>query len=287
MIDISRDKTLKKTLIEIDIAYMDKIHTEVNPKIRETFIPPLFDEYTLKITQKSGTFNFYRRNLILSDISFKNLSESEQNKMINSILNKQGLSKDSEELIYVKYISATEWTIIYFDGYTNKKQFAVEVAYGVDDNDKTYYYEIHRYSNRGTYEQVKQIADYCLSCVLSISYFMQHRSELIDYDRIEVGTLIKQQSTSTTKKQSNKGYSQKIKLKSRQKKYILTEEYVKNRKAYNKIKPCWYVRGYYQHFGRDKILKYIPPRINYRAEVKLKNKPNPQNNIYELIDSDD
>ena len=125
MIDINRDKALKKTLVEIDIAYMDKIHTEVNPKIRGAFIPPLFDEYTVKITQKSGTFNFYRRNLILSDVSFKNLSESEQNKMIDSILQKQGLSKDSEEVIYVKYTSATEWTIIYFDGYTNKKQFAI------------------------------------------------------------------------------------------------------------------------------------------------------------------
>ena len=82
-------------------------------------------------------------------------------------------------------------------------------------------------------------------------------------------------STNTDNKKSSKnktngGYSQKIILKSKKKKYIIkdTDNFVlKKKKEFSYHVSSWLTRGHYRRCGKNKVIKYIPPTIHKRKNL--------------------
>ena len=296
MVEISYKNALKKTTVEVEEGYFKKIHENNETKIGENlpFIPPLFDEFTIRIINKSGNHQRYYRDLSIQQPDFLQLSEEEKQKRISHYLRMWNVDEDEIDTIYVKYLNATELQATYFEAYQHKKQMTIGVRYENNNGRNRYFigYDEKTISSKIPKNEYEKLASTIFQRILDISIYMQNRGDFIEYEKIEVGELKKSEPTKATNKpQPNKGYTQKIKLKSKIKKYILSEETERQRKAYRKITPCWYVRGYYQHFGKQKILKYIPPRISYRADEKLKaqqgKKRKPKSREYEIVDNNE
>ncbi len=297
MVDISYKNTLKKTIIEVDSEYYQKIFAKVREKSdndKIAFTPPLFDEYVIRIVEPKGNRNYYYDDLLRQQETFRLMSESERQKCLTAYLKQFRIEEDAIETIYVKYTSATELYAIYFERLRHKKLHWVRIIYQHDVGMYTISYDTDRKFSNLSEDELSQLGQIMIQRIATVSNYMQNRGDFIEYEKIEVGKLEKVEPTSSTvtdKAQPNAGYRQKIKLKSKVKKYIISEETERQRKAYRKITPCWYVRGYYQHFGKQKILKYIPPRINYRADEKLKaqqgKKRKPKSREYEIIDNNE
>lgn len=288
MTDISFKNLSNKTTIEVSPTFLDKIAKEALPKINDSFVPPLFSEYCISIIEKNGNFNYFKTNLILKDKTFNSLPQEIQDKLVTETLKENNCSVDEISVIYVKYTSATEWTIIFFDGCFHKKIFTVDCEYGVD-NKQGYFSTIRQFSNKYSKSEMQAIVEKYIFWMLCVSWYMQNINNFIEYDFIQVDKLSPKKRKNdivSDSKQTNNNYVQKIKIKSKKKKYILSEQTVKSKKTYNRVKTCWYVRGYYQRFGKDKILKYIPPRINYRDKEKIEdNRKLPfYKQTYQLID---
>lgn len=126
MTDISFKNLSNKTTIEVSPTFLDKIAKEALPKINDSFVPPLFSEYCISIIEKNGNFNYFKTNLILEDKTFNSLPQETQDKLVTETLRENNCSVDEISVIYVKYTSATEWTIIFFDGCFHKKIFTVD-----------------------------------------------------------------------------------------------------------------------------------------------------------------
>lgn len=146
MTDISFKNLSNKTTIEVSPTFLDKI-AKALPKINDSFVPPLFSEYCISIIEKNGNFNYFKTNLILEDKTFNSLPQEIQNKLVTEILKENNCSVDETSVIYVKYTSATEWTIIFFDGCFHKKIFTVDCEYGAD-NKQGYFSTIRQFSNK-------------------------------------------------------------------------------------------------------------------------------------------
>lgn len=290
MININYSRALTSTTIEVESSFLEKIAEEYGNKIEKEYVPPLFSEFCIKSYTKDGNLDMFIQGLSDKGILKPEMSEMEKRKMAEALFPQNKLSRDYAELIYVKYISATIWTVIYFDGASHKKIFTAECSYETEYTENPYILTIKEYDKHYSSEQIKTIVNLYVSWTLCMSWYIQHLNSFVEYQTISVNN-IKKQTKLTNKKAVNKGYNQKIKLTSKHKKYILNEDTVKIQREYNKVKPCWYVRGYYQHFGKEKALKYIPPRINYRDKDKINKKEadkilQSQKRTYELIDED-
>ena len=270
MFDISAKKALNSTIIEIDSDFLNTILFENADLIANKYVPPLFNEFCIKIKTSESTYN-KTKNLINSF--------GKTNKNI-----KKYNIDDFTELIYIKYHSATNWSIIYFEQNGKKKIISCDCCYLINNdasNNTCYAYTTNKFTDKYNNEIISNFAKVNIAKVLCLSEYIQNLNNFVEYEKIEVS---KPEKVNKTNVQNNKGYQQKIKLKSKYKKYIVSDDTVKLSKKYQKIKPCWYVRGYYQHFGKDKIIKYIPPRINYRqnekdADVRKK----PKSNNYVIV----
>ena len=280
MHDISFKKMLTKTTVEIDAKLIDTFYEKYFYEAKNKYVPPLFDEFVIKIIDKNQARNYVYQFLCESSSKFLFLSQQEKNAVIDDYMKKHRLINDKIDYIYCKYNTATDWNLIFVDGSINKKIMNAEIHY-TNENEGSYKSSVVFYSEPDTEELSQEQQDLFNSTLLlflSISDYVQNHSSNIEYSQIEVEPVKRDDKK---KKIYNNGYSQKIRLKSKQKKYIFTTETQKAPRQYKKVKACWYVRGYYQHFGKEKVLKYIPPRINRRDKNKL-NKP--KNSIYEVIE---
>lgn len=117
-----------------------------------------------------------------------------------------------------------------------------------------------------------QCVEASMTSITAITYFMLHYNEEVEYEIVEKeakGVSKAPKPNSNTSNDSSKSNYAVLTLKSKRKKYVLTGDIVKKaRKPYTKRTDSWNVRGYYQHFGKDKVLKYIPPRVNRRKDAK-------------------
>lgn len=234
--NISYNKAMTKTTVHVDGDFMESIWDNVVLKAQSKYVPPLFDEFTIINTHSNGLIETY----------------------------------------YVKYTSATDWSITTFFGnnINNKKPkwiLTMNVSYEcIDIQNK---HQIKIYANETINENnSSDFAIYSLDFVMAVQYYMQHFSPEIEYSTREVSELKRNEKSCR-----NGGYSQKIKLRSRKKQYIMNAETVTPTimRKYRKITPCWTVRGYYQHYGKgnNRILKYIAPQIRYRTDMRNKKKP--------------
>lgn len=107
---------------------------------------------------------------------------------------------------------------------------------------------------------------YFAICVQAITYFMLHQKDI----EIEQKKANKDKSGSGSDvivaKNIGIATSSTITVKSKRKQYILSEEDLKSRRAYNFVKDAWIVRGYFQRFGKAKTWKYIKPSIRHRSD---------------------
>lgn len=266
MHDLSIKKIMQKTTIEISGEMVDKIYNKYWYEVKDKFVPPLFDEFVIKIVDKDATYSMIYKNFCETDKNFLFLPAEQKEKIVKDFMKREKLPKDKINCIYCKYETATDWTLILVDNTVNKKVMNISLHYCADDE----------LDEKEITIEKKQALDSTLLLFLSICDYVQNYSQIVEYSQIDVEPVKKIEGR---KKSYNKGYSQKIRLKSKRKKYVISAETETERKKYNKIKACWYVRGYYQHYGKQKILKYIPPRINRRDKDKL-NKP--KNPTYEV-----
>lgn len=181
----------------------------------------------------------------------------------------------SDKLLMVKWLSDTKYTVTVLTG----RELFVTITV---DNERlckprdteaiTYKFhndtvdKVEEYRKRST-EWVKHL----LVSALSVTNYMLKYSTEVEYETVERGTPVaksKDTKGSTSKPVSALQSSNTITITSKRKKYIITGDMVKeSKKQYNKRTACWNVRGYYQHFGKNKVLKYVPPRVNVRKDM--------------------
>lgn len=286
---IAFKKILEKTIIEAsDKGVLDKIWDKLSTKALTEFIPPLFDEYVIKFVQKDSMRDIAEEFLTSQGFQIENLNEA-VDEIIQTFANG---NNDTVVYYYIKWTSATEFTCTQFLGAGNNSKFKrfMEISYQYEDSSnkgeacykvvKAYDYSENKEINltKETDKDIIQNLVYPLQLSNTVAYYMQHYSPELEYKSIKASPLTKTKNISN----GNKGYRQSIVLKSKIKKYVLDyEKDLKTIRTYRKAKPCWYVRGYYQHFGKEKVLKYIPPRINYRKDVDRKITPD-RGNLFKL-----
>lgn len=299
MPSISLSKILTKTTIEVTEKFIEKIWNKLIYKATTfQFVPPLFDEFVIKRVGKGDM-----RELLINSI----ISNNKENIPIEEIpwyvdycIKDNQVNEDIITYYYVKWLSAIKYRVVIYTNATsteiyNKCKCIYEIDYCYDANqnaeEESNYLILRVFDSINNCELTdKQVTEDKYTLYIShnafqvvniVSYYMQHYSPEVEYKEIKATQVKKGGNTES----QNNGYSQKVVLKSKVKKYILNEQkYKENLKAirtYKKTKSCWYVRGYYQHYGKDKILKYIPPRINYRNKDNTKDQL-PQAKTYEL-----
>jgi len=245
------------------------------------FIPPLFNQYVIcmDITERYRQFSY-------EEFEKQSIPPNEYDKRW-----KQALKYFGGEPLYSKDLIQwyDEKTFFVLNYTLNKKTFIARVEYKFKD-DKAYlditsyaiakdYIEMQK-NEFNTYK--KDVADKVLF-ILAVSNYMLTYNNNVEYEKIEYRTANnenKNHSQQSNNKSSVKK-NNKITLKSKKTKYIITKEDIENAKKrkYTPIKPSWYVRGYYQRFGKNKEVKYVPPRINKRHPDKLA-KPEPEKSVY-------
>lgn len=298
--DISFKKALEKTIIEVNSDFIEPVWNYVIHHTRKSYIPPLFSEYTIVLTEKNKGRKIIEDTLS-NNIQFLSLPFGAKEQAIDDIIKGNNLSNDVVTYYCVQYSSATEWSVTVFEGQRHTKTWIVECSYINEPDEYGNNYAINVLSTSSNIEflavpeyvkaqiQISSMTEYAqcmgafvLDIVNVISYYMQHYNPDVAYSIIKATPLSKIQKE--RKVNGNLCYEQKIVLKSKIKKYVLTSDTystdVQKIRTYRKTKPCWYVRGYYQHFGQEKILKYIPPRINYRKNVSHLTNPKP--NTYQI-----
>lgn len=285
---ISYKKAMEKTIVEIDTDFLDEMWSDCMSKLKGELVPPLFDEFVIVSRKKNGAKKLAQTELS-ARAGFLSLPKEEQETKVKEVLKNitAPFSYDTTDTFYIKYHSATAFDILVFEGCQHRKTALCEVRYTATENDdKMAYYT--RFNNLSSNvdtdlleEHYKTVMEYIVGVVFVVSYYMQHYNPTISYTTIKADEL---KSNSTDKIKDNNGFSQKIKLKSTIKKYVIDQTSDEtNRQRIKEIKytkPCWYVRGYYQRYGKGKIIKYVPPRINYRKDINKDQKP--KTNKYEL-----
>ena len=285
--NISFKKALRKTTIEVDSEFLNSIWDKMIEETNEKLVPPIFDEFIISVIFKNKIYDDMKSCVLEEQILPLELDEKQVdfyiNKAIKDMLNE--IRYDTTDIYYVKYISATKLVIIYFDGLQHKKRINVEIEYKCNDiidnvvDDVSCNIEISYFDKSFFVENTENIISYIFQVVRVVSHYMLTYNPTVEYKEIKTSELQrKKDKEGNYCKNFNKGYSQYIRLKSKITKYVVDFENDKKNQQLMKerkyVKRSWYVRGYYQHFGKEKVLKYIPPRINSRHNLKqTKEKP--------------
>lgn len=286
--NISIKNALKKTNIEIDSNFLNKIWSKMINETNGKLVPPLFGEFIISVKIHNKIYNDMKACLIEEGIIFPNTDKEKADAHINkAIQNMIGeVRHDFVEIYYVKYLSATRLTLIYFDGIQYKKRINVELEYKCENS--AYDIKIVSFSENyfkdnfdkslSTEENTEKIVNDMFYLVRVVSHYMLTYNPDVEYKEATASKLKRSTDKSGNyKKNHNKGYSQTIKLISKKTKYTINDETNKRNqqilKKYHYHKKSWFVRGYYQRFGKDKVIKFVPPRINYRNDDKISPSP--------------
>lgn len=258
----SLEKLKKYTTVEVLGTSEEKLQknlfAENDNEVK--FIPPLFEQYVIQVDNT----DMYRE-------AIKELIVERKLKISNTDNDIDKYIAKNPNLRYVYWLvrwkSETNFSIVVYS--EGKKRLYIDVSYEYDEHGKrniavaseTLSGEFNRIYSK----KENELKDMCLGITLSvmaISDYLLNYSEKVKYVDTEK---TKKKSVSQNKK-SAKQSSTSIYLKSEIKRYIVTGEEIENykKKKYQLVKNSWYVRGYYQRYGKEKKPKYIPPRINRR-----------------------
>lgn len=259
----SLEKLKKYTTIEVLGTSEEKLQknlfAENDNEVK--FIPPLFEQYVIKVDNTDMC-----REAIKELIVERKLKISNTDKDIDKYIAKN----QSLRYVYwlVRWKSETNFSVIVYS--ENKKRLHIDINYEYDEhgkrniavNSETLSGEFDRIYSKKKNELEKMCLGITLS-VMAISDYLLNYSEKVKYVDVEKA---KKNSVSQNRKHTKQSSTNSIYLKSEIKRYVVTGEEIENykKKKYQLVKNSWYVRGYYQRYGKEKKPKYIPPRINRR-----------------------
>lgn len=271
-IEVTETESILKAIEEIRQRFLHKVE----------FIPPVFSEYVISIDISRTLRKSFDEEV--SEL-YPLLTGDEREQKIDELIQK---NKDFyEENQYQKYLirwqdEITFTVLIYF---AKRKKIYLQCRYEYDVDDMTALQigisVISDDYKRETEERGHQwLQEFCkrqVFFILAISDFMLNYTDKIQYEKIEY------KPTKTINKQESKTREhrdRKLILKSKRKKYVLIDNDISEykKRKYRKIKSSWFVRGYYERFGKDKVIKYIPPRINHR-NLDKKDEPKRQDYV--------
>lgn len=259
----SLEKLKKYTTIEVLGTSEEKLQknlfAENDNEVK--FIPPLFEQYVIKVDNTDMC-----REAIKELIVEKKLKISNTDKDIDKYIAKN----QSLQYVYwlVRWKSETNFSVIVYS--ENKKRLHIDINYEYDEHGKRNI-AVNSETLSGEFDRIyskkkNELEEMCLGITLSvmaISDYLLNYSEKIKYVDVEKA---KKNSVSQNRKHTKQSSTNSIYLKSEIKRYVVTGEEIENykKKKHQLVKNSWYVRGYYQRYGKEKKPKYIPPRINRR-----------------------
>lgn len=279
------EKLQKYTSIKLECgtSVTDTI-SDIQQRLAENlkFVPPLFSEYVIEKTDISNLVECFRNEVVRA---YPQIDDEERDKKIQEVYEKY--MKSFPNTGVTKYLvrwqdEVTFTVLIYVDG---KKKMYIKNRYDFNERNlsqisiqaKILSADVKAEFDEKEEEEGKRLfIDFCKKetiSVLAITEFVLDYTNKIQYEKIEYipNTTYNSTHSAHSNKSKNKTRNSSIVLKSKKKQYIITLDDVsayKNRK-YRKIKNSWFVRGYYERYGKEKKLKYIPPRINHRNPEKL------------------
>lgn len=287
----SYDSVIKKTIIDITEAKADEVRNFYLKNKRDNYIPPIFTEFVIRINDTASMIEtctnnvkesfkgqeYEAKNIFEQNILKKNISE-----IVNNMLNNNFKTYKKEKKIYhtlfIKYKDSIN-VELYFYNEQSKPTGMIEACYDSEKDD----WALSVQSNKEmiyNFSSNKEMSDFFninFQIFLSVSYYMQHFHSEVEYIEIDVKDMKK-----SSKNKTNGGYSQKITLKSKKKKYVIkdsdTFEMRKRKEATYQV-ASWLTRGHYRKCGKNKVIKYIPPTIHKRKNL---NNGNTNKKNYEI-----
>ena len=194
----------------------------------------------------------------------------------------------------VRWQTDTSFTILHYAN--GKKTFYILVEYVFDENnEKSITIDLEVLSKKWSIsysEELQNMVQSLVMFILSVSDFLLNYTDKVQYvTENENGEKLKKTKNTKkkrveSKKSIPKGKKQNvINYRSAIKVYEVDADDVVNykKRKYRKIKNSWFVRGYYERYGKEKIPKYIPPRIN-RRNKDLHDAPDAP--LYKVINND-
>lgn len=258
------------------------------------FVPPIFSEYVI-----TADLTTHYTKLVLDEMYDYALSKNYDLSSINRYIkeNKDKVLSDTYKGLplcrnnLVRWHSETEFSVLCYD--LGKKVLFVNATYDFNKDGKAFLsIRSSPLNNAYSYLYERDIEQYRRECeqrvlwVLAVSKFLLEYTDKVQYEKIAYYPKNTSSNTQNTERQAqnnkirNNSNNNIIVLNSKVKRYTISIDDIHNckKRKYTPIKSSWFVRGYYQHFGRDKVLKYIPPRINKRNPNSLIS-PRPNNYI--------
>ena len=275
----SYDSIIRKTLIDITEAKADEVRNFYLKNKRDNYIPPIFTEFVIRINDTASMIEtctnnvkesfkgqeYEAKNIFEQNILKKNISE-----IVNNMLNNNFKTYKKEKKIYhtlfIKYKDSIN-VELYFYNEQSKPTGMIEACYDSEKDD----WALSVQSNKEmiyNFSSNKEMSDFFninFQIFLSVSYYMQHFHSEVEY--IEVGV---KDNKKSSKNKTNGGYSQKITLKSKKKKYIIKDSdtfSMRKRSEATYHISSWLTRGHYRKCGKNKVIKYIPPTIHKRKNL--------------------
>lgn len=288
----SIDNLGKYTTINIDGSVMMTMIRNVGEKWTEKFefVPPIFKEYVIRTDDIA---------LIKQEIENEcdlRATQAEKEKFVRKRLTE--LKKAFKNFAIMRYHyylirwqTETSFTILYYEA--GKKKMYLYVQYKYENNEMAFDTDIEVLSN-DLIERFKEnsaesdgFAYSMILFVLSVSDYLLNYTNKIEYITDENGQPFRKATRAKARKNQKTNIPdtdrRNIYYKSKIKVYEVSAEEITNykKKKYRKIKQSWFVRGYYQRYGKEKIPRYIPPRINHRHGVDVSATPK-EGNLYEM-----
>lgn len=301
--------TKRMTMIQLEGKMANDAINRIGKQLHDnfTFVPPIFEEYVV-VTDDSDMI----LTAIEEEYCTSKMSADKKAKVISkqlAALRKKFRNFDdlTHHYIYVKWLSDTSFSLVFFEA--GKKRLYITVQYIYDqqgqmscDADVDVLSNIYKDAYLkddltdlayGVILLVMFASDYLLNYTDKVEYVLDDNNEPFKKPKKDIkpaDTDKKQNDTQFTTvgnaehkedNQAEQDKKTKVYYKSKIKLYEISVDDVLNykKRKYRKIKQSWFVRGYYQRFGKAKIPRYIPPRINYRHGITT---PPKIGNLYEL-----
>ena len=279
-----------KTRIDIGERKLEEIRQYYDKHKKGNYMPPIFDEFIicLDVTDSimKTCIKTIENNLQLEQF-YEVADVFEKNKIIKNVMDiadeilSKGYKTYKKEkkvynTFYVKYKDSVNIEITVYD-VDNKIIGVLEACYlSKEDN---YFLNVETdgfdLKDEKKKQETKDFFTSAFDVFLTVSYYMQNFNSDIEYSKIEV-----RDNKQNSKNKYNGGYSQKIVLKSKKKRYIIkdTDDFKKRNEANYRVS-SWLTRGHYRRCGKDKVIKYILPTVHTRKKA---NAGDTNNKTYEI-----
>lgn len=274
----SYDSVIKKTIIDITESKADEVRNFYLKNKKDNYIPPIFTEFVIRIDDTDSMIktcinnvkeSFKGQEYEVKNIFEKNILEKNILEVVNNILNNNFESYKKKKKIYhtlyIKYKDTINVELIFYNEF-NKPTGIIEACYDSIKDD----WVVNAQSSKEMIDyfpnnkEMSEFFNVNFQIFLAVSYYMQNFHSEVEYIEIDVKDMKK-----SSKNKTNGGYSQKITLKSKKKKYIIkdSDTFLRKKREATYQVASWLTRGHYRKCGKNKIIKFIPPTIHKRKKL--------------------